>query len=164
VTNTTTFTYAQTGADESGTVDGSSIVAPAQFVNLTFPFVAILTLNFSQTLVDDTDAIFRVFFTNDDAGDNAGADYGTASAIIVDDASNVDMAGSIVALTLQKSYAYDENVQRGAASAGEDAPITAVAIGLNTAQYISAEATIQRSISNSITLIAPLERNYDNPA
>lgn len=164
VTNTTTFTYAQTGADESGTVDGSSIVAPAQFVNLTFPFVAILTLNFSQTLVDDTDAIFRVFFTNDDAGDNSGADYGTASAIIVDDAGGVDMAGSIVALSLQKSYAYDENVQRGAASAGEDAPITAVAIGLNTAQYISAEATIQRSISNSITLIAPLERNYDNPA
>lgn len=164
VTNATTFTYSQTGADESGTVDGSSIVAPAQFVNLTFPFVAILTLNFSQTLVDDTDAIFRVFFTNDDAGDNAGADYGTASAIIVDDAGGVDIAGTISALSIQKSYAYDENVQRGAASAGEDAPITAVAIGLNTAQYISAASTIQRSISNSVTLVAPLERNYDNPA
>ena len=164
VTNATTFTYSQTGADESGTVDGSSIVAPAQFVNLTFPFVAILTLNFSQTLVDDTDSIYRVFFTNDDAGDNAGADFGTASAIIVDDAGGADIAGTIAALSIQKSYAYDENVQRGAASAGEDAPITAVAIGLNTAQYISATTTIGRNISNSVTLVAPLERNYDNPA
>jgi hypothetical protein len=125
--------------------------------------VAILTLNFSQTLVDDNDAIYRVFFTNDDAGDNAGNDYGTAGAIIVKDASNVDMAGSITALSLEKTYAFDANVQRGTGSDGENVPITAVAIGLQTAQYISAESTITRTITNSVTLVAPLERNYDNP-
>jgi hypothetical protein len=160
---TTVFTFTQAGADESGTVDASSIVAPAQFINLTYPFVAILTLNFSQTLVDDTDAIYRVFFTNDDAGDNAGNDYGTAGAIIVQDASNANMAGSITALSLEKTYAFDANVQRGTGSDGENVPITAVAIGLQTAQYISAESTITRTITNSVTLVAPLERNYDNP-
>ena len=159
----TTFTYASTGSDGSGTVDASSFVSPAQFINLTFPFVAILTLNFSQTLVDDNDAIYRVFFTNDDAGDNAGNDYGTAGAIIVKDASNVDMAGSITALSLEKTYAFDANVQRGTGSDGENVPITAVAIGLQQAQYISAESTITRTITNSVTLVAPLERNYDNP-
>jgi hypothetical protein len=164
VTGATTFTYSSTGSDGSGTVDASSIVAPAQFINLTFPFVAILTLNFSQTLVDDADAIYRVFFTNDDAGDNAGNDYGTAGAIIVQDADDVDIAGTISALSLQKTYAYDANVQRGTGSDGTDVPITSVAIGLNTAQYISAESTITRTITNSVTLVAPLERNYDNPA
>lgn len=162
VTNTTTFTYAQTGADESGTVDASSLAAPAEFTNLTYPFVAILTLNFSQTLLDDTGGIYRVFFTNDDAADApAGNNYGTANAIIVDDASNVDMADDIVSLSVQRTFAYDSNVQRGTGSASKDAPITAVAIGLETAQYISTTTTIGRSITNSATLVAPLERNYD---
>ena len=162
VTNTTTFTYSNTGADESGTVDASSTVAPAQFTDLTFPFVAILTLNFSATLVNDSDPIYRVFFTNDLAADSpAGNDYGTPNAIIVNDADDVPMAGAVTALEIQRSYAYDENVQRGAGSAGKDAPITAVAIGLENAQYISATTTIARNISNSVTLVAPLERNYD---
>jgi hypothetical protein len=58
------------------------------------------------------------------------------------------------------SYDYDGNVQRGAASAAKDAPITAVAIGLSTGQYVSATGTIARSKANSISLVAPLERNY----
>jgi len=48
----------------------------------TFPFTANLTLNFSTTLQNDVDAIYRVFFTNDEAGDDAGNDFGTAGAII----------------------------------------------------------------------------------
>jgi len=48
-----------------------------------FPFVAVLTLNFGDNLVADTAAIFRVFFTNDDAGTNLGYDYGTEDAILV---------------------------------------------------------------------------------
>jgi hypothetical protein len=48
----------------------------------TFPFTANLTLNFSTTLQTDSNAIFRVFFTNDDAGDNAGNDFATSGATI----------------------------------------------------------------------------------
>lgn len=48
----------------------------------TFPFTAVLTINFNPTLVSDAASIYRVFFTNDDAGNNAGADFGTANAII----------------------------------------------------------------------------------
>jgi hypothetical protein len=129
----------------------------------TFPYVAILSLNFGANLVNDADAIYRVFFTNDDAGDNLGRDYGTASGITVNDNSSVDMSGLVDGnSSIQSTFNYDGNVQRGEASAGEDAPITAVAIGLETGQFVSATTTITRSTANSVSLVAPLERNYEN--
>jgi hypothetical protein len=51
-------------------------------VTRTFPFTANLTLNFSTTLQTDSNAIYRVFFTNDDAGDNLGNDFATSGATI----------------------------------------------------------------------------------
>lgn len=157
------FTFAQTGGDESGTVDASSLASPARFDNLTFPFVSSLTLNFNSNLVSDSDAIYRVFFTNDDAGDNTGRDFGTSTAIIVQDQTDTDIAGNATQSSLTFSYAYDANVQRGNASAATDAPITIVAIGLGTAQWVSAVSTIQRA-DLTVSLVAPLERNYANPA
>lgn len=130
----------------------------------TFPFVATLTLNFNENLVSDPDAVFRVYFTNDDAGDNAGADFGTSGALIVNDATPAPMSG-LVGGSSQKSftYAYDFNVQRGAASIGTDAPVTVVAIGLGTSQYVKATGMITRSTANTVSLAGALERNYDNP-
>ncbi len=131
--------------------------------DIAFPYTANLTLNFGANLVNDTDAIYRVFFTNDEAGDDSGADFGTASAIIVQNADDVDMAGTIGgASAVSLSFDYDANVQRGSASSSTDAPITVVAIGLSTGQYVSATGTIQRSTSNVVSLVAPLERNYQN--
>jgi hypothetical protein len=74
------------------------------------------------------------------------------------------MAGPISAQAeIQLSYDYDTNDQRGAASAGEDAPITVVAIGLSGAQSVLATGTIARSNANVVALVAPIERNYANP-
>jgi hypothetical protein len=130
----------------------------------TFPFTASLQLNFGDNLKNDGNAIFRVYFTNDDAGDNTGRDFGTANAITVNDASASPMAGSIGgAASITKTFSYDSNVQRGAASIGTDAPITVVAIGLGTGQYVKATGTIGKNNSNSVTLTAALERNYGNP-
>ena len=61
------------------------------------------------------------------------------------------------------TFDYDGNVQ-GGRTAGTDAAITAVAIGLSTGQYVSATGTIARSTANSISLVAALERNYENAA
>lgn len=130
-------------------------------VERIFPYVATLTLNFGDNLINDAAAIYRVFFTNDDAGDNTGRDYGTANAILVNDNSAAPMSGTIGgASQIVKTFDYDGNVQRGAASAGDDAPITAVAIGLSTGQFVKATGTITRSNANSVSLVAPLERNY----
>lgn len=49
----------------------------------TFPFVAAGSLLFNTNLSGDTAAKYWMFFENDDAGDNAGADFGTDTAILV---------------------------------------------------------------------------------
>jgi hypothetical protein len=131
---------------------------------ISYPYTAILTLNFGANLVADTAAVYRVFFTNDDIGLNLGYDFGTANAITVNDNDSVQMSGIVNGnSTIARTYNYDGNVQRGPTSSGTVAPITAVAIGLSTGQYVSATTNIARSTSNSISLVAPLERNYQNP-
>jgi len=130
----------------------------------TFPFVASLNINFNVNLVNDTNAIYRVFFTTDAVGDNLGNNFGTESAIIVNDNDGVPLSGEVSGRsTITASYDYDGNIQRGATSAGLDAPITVVAIGLNTGQYVRSTGTITRSTANSVSLVAALERNYTNP-
>ena len=132
--------------------------------DIAFPFTASLTLEFGSNLVNDSDAVYAVFFTNDDAGDNTGRDFGTNNAILVEDDTNTAISGSISGnSSLTFTYDYDGNVQRGNASAGVDAPITVIGIGLSTGQYVSATGTITRSTSNVVSLVSALERNYSNP-
>lgn len=133
-------------------------------VNRYYPYAAVLNLQFGDNLTADSGSIYRVFFTNDDAGDNTGRDFGTATAITVNDKDGVAMSGSITTGTITKTYDYDGNVQRGTTSSGTNAPITVVAIGLGTAQYVKAVGTIARSKANTVSLVAPLERNYQNPS
>lgn len=127
-----------------------------------FPLTVVLTLEFNSNLTNDANAVFTMFFTNDDAGDDAGADFGTIDAIIVDTDTGVDITGAIPGSSQTYNYAYDENVQRGAASSGTDAPVTIVAIGLDTAQYVIATGTITSS-GLTASLVAALERNFSNP-
>lgn len=141
----------------------ATAVGGTEYTNIQYPYTAALTISFGDNLVADANAIYKVFFTNDAAGDNLGHDFGTKDAIVVNDKNAVPMAGSVPGASVVLTYDYDGNVQRGAASAGTDAPITVVAIGLATAQYVKATGTITRSISNSVSLVAPLERNYNNP-
>jgi hypothetical protein len=119
----------------------------------TFPFLATGTIAFNANLVNDSDAIYRMFFTSG---------FGTGLAIIVDDNSGTDISGNIGgASSVSFDFDYDGNTQ-GGRTAGTDANVTVVAIGLNTAQYVAAEATLTRSTGQNISLVAPLERNYDN--
>ena len=119
----------------------------------TFPFLATGTISFNTNLVNDSSAIYRMFFTSG---------FGTGSAIIVDDNSSADISGSIGgAASIAFDFDYDGNTQ-GGRTAGTDAAVTVVAIGLDTAQYVSATATLTRATGQNISLVAPLERNYDN--
>lgn len=133
-----------------------------EYTNIQFPYTAVLTLNFGENLQNDANSIYKVFFTNDDAGDNTGRDFGTANAIIVLQKNSSPMSGAANVASVTLTYDYDGNTQRGTLSAGNNAPITVVAIGLGTAQYVKATGTIARSITNSVSLVAPLERNYAN--
>jgi hypothetical protein len=124
-----------------------------------YAYTASLTLTFNDNLVSDPSSKYWVYFTT---LPGAGNDFGETGAIIVDDASAADMSGVISGSSITKTFDYDGNVQ-GGRTAGTDANITVVAIGLATGQYVKATGTIQRSKSNSVALVAPLERNYANP-
>ena len=121
-----------------------------------YDFVAFLIVNFGDNLKNDTAAIYRVFFTNSDDGN-----FGDAGAELVNDNGGSPMQGSVNgASSVSLSFNYDGNIQRGAATGGTDAGITAVGIGESTGQYVKSTATIARSKTNSVSLVAALERNY----
>jgi hypothetical protein len=125
---------------------------------ISYPYVAAIALNFGSNLVADSNAIYKVFFTSVPSGS-----FGTSSGVVVNNASAVPMAGNVSGqASVTYTFDYDGNTQ-GGRTANSDAPITAVAIGLATGQYVSATSTITRSTSNSVSLVAPLERNYQNP-
>jgi len=128
-----------------------------------FAFIAGVTITLNTNITGAANAKVVVFFTNDDSGNNAGFDFGTPNAIIVQDSTSQDMTAVNPVSNLSFTFDYDNNVQRGGASAGTDAPVTIVAIGTDTAQYVLTTGTIQRQNNNTFALVAALERNYSNP-
>lgn len=126
----------------------------------TFPFVAVLTINFGDNLQDDASARYWVYFTTLPGGSN---DYGESGAVIVDDNAGADIAGDVSgAPSVQRTFNYDGNAQ-GGRTPGTDAAVTVIGIGLATGQYVKTTATIARSTNNVASLVAALERNYANP-
>jgi hypothetical protein len=123
-----------------------------------FPFVSAGTINFNDNLINDAVAEYFMFFTSVDSGS-----FGSASAVIVEDNDDIPITGSVSgSSSVAFTFDYDNNAQ-GGRTAGSDAAVTVVAIGLSTAQYVSAVGTIDRSKTVSITLVSALERNYSNP-
>ena len=119
-----------------------------------FPFLATFIINFNPNLRNDTNSIFRMFF---DSG------FGTAGAILVQDNSGTDISGTVGgAASIAFDFAYDENTQ-GGRTAGTDAAVKVVAMGLDQEQHVIADATITRATGQNISLVAPFERNYSNP-
>tara|TARA_R110000803_G_scaffold54040_2_gene110615 strand:- start:5997 stop:7439 length:1443 start_codon:yes stop_codon:yes gene_type:complete len=131
----------------------------------TFPFVAAGTILFNTNLQNDGDSIYKLFFTNDDAGDNTGRDFGTQNALIIESNNGDPITGSVATSASRAfDYDYDGNIQRGSDSSGSDVPFTGVALGLGTAQYVVTTGTWTRSTANAVNFVAALERNYSNPA
>ncbi len=159
--------------------DGDGIIGgvdPVTFVPIVStdrnnPFFSSFTLVFSANLLAEgdiqaSDTQFRMYFTNDDAGDNVGNDFDTSGAIVVQDIVPADITGTITTAGTPYTYqyAYDTNVQRGAASAGTDAPVTVSFQGLDGSEISTAEFTITRSTGLTFTCNTPDELNYNNPA
>lgn len=125
----------------------------------TFPYVATVTLNFGDNLVNDANAKYWLFFTTLPGASN---DFGESGAILVKNDIGTDITGNVTGATSATfTFDYDSNVQ-GGRTASTDAPVTAIALGLNSAQYVRASGTISRSKANSLSLTSSLERNYQN--
>lgn len=154
------------------TVDGGGVDAnglPATTTARNNPFFSSFNLVFSQNLVDEEVATnnstqYRMYFTNDDAGDNAGNDFNTSGAIVVNDKDGSPIEGTVDSSSIAFQYAYDTNVQRGTGSDNTPVPVTVVFQGLNDSEWSSAEFTITRATGLTFACNAPDELNYDNPA
>ena len=129
------------------------------------PFIASVTIYFNINLQNSPTAIWEPFFSNDDAGDNSGYDFETINAIIVNDSDGNPLGGNIGGSpSTSFGYDYDGNIQRGAASAGKDAPLSVMAIGDTETQYAILYMTIERSVANVGTLTGAKDRTFSNPA
>ena len=149
------------------TVDGGGLDSeylPVTTTSRTNPFYASFDLVFSDNLVSETagDTLFRVYFTNDDAGDNLGYDFDTTNAIVVNDKDGSPIEGTITQATNTFQYDYTNNIQRGTGSDETDAPITVVFQGLNDSEWNYAQFTIQQSTGQSFACNANDELNYEN--
>ena len=130
-------------------------------VGREFAFVSSGVLTFNSNLVGDGGpAKYFMYYCTTPCGFN----FGTCMALLVDDGFGVDITGTICTANVCFTYAYDTNTQGGRTAAPcNDPSIKVVAIGLCSAQYVVATSTIQRSKTNNISVVAALERNYDNP-
>ena len=160
----TLYTRAITNPDGGGTgvmidnLDSNSINS-VFFTDNTgvlrnYPYTAAGTLVFDSNLQADPDAEYWMYFTSG---------YGSGSAILVDNASGVDITGLVGGnASIAWSFAYDTNTQ-GGRTAGTDAAVTVIAIGKATAKFVKTTHTITRTTGQTISLVAALERSYLNP-
>lgn len=125
-------------------------------VNRTFPYTASGTLNFNSFLTSGSTGYYRMYFTTL-PGDNN--DYGESSAVTVEDATPVAIAGTITSGAINFTFAYDSNVQ-GGRTAGTDAAVTIVAGNVGVAKPVVTTYTITRSTGQSISLVAEQDRGY----
>ena len=127
-------------------------------VTRTQNFVAAGTITHNSNLVaDPAPAVVRMFFTT-----NPGGNFGTSNAIIVNDNDGAPISYNVAGVSRAFTFDYDGNVQ-GGRSAGADAAVTIVAIGLENAQYVFFTGIIGRSTGQVFALTSPLERTYSNP-
>ena len=128
----------------------------------TFPFVSAGTFVFNTVLTGDESASYKVYYTTIGAGAQSGKNYDTVDAIIVNNNAGLPMTGSIYGTSsVTFTYDYDFNAQR--AYSGSDAEITVAALGLTSAQWISADFTITKATGLIFPVNAAQERNYSNP-
>ena len=125
-------------------------------VKRLYPFVAAGTINFGSN-AGSGDFKYWMFFTDTPTGD-----FGASDAIIVNDKDGNPITGTYSGSPVSFTFAYDTNTQ-GGRTAGTNAAVKVVGIGLTGGQYVSVDATITRSAGQSVLLAPAQERNYSNP-
>ena len=104
--------------------------------------------------------------SNESAGASISLDKNpidSPDAILVDDNSGSDISGIIGGSSVPFDYDYDNNTQ-GGRTPGTDADIVIRALGEDTAAFVEVFGTITRATGLLFSVVAPLERNFTNPA
>jgi hypothetical protein len=122
------------------------------------------TLSFNSYLSQGGTGYYRMYITDSVTGTD---DYGTATAITLNDKDGAAIAGTIASSSISFTFAYDTNTQGGRSvftSPGGDVPVTIVAGNKGIAKPVVATGVITRSKGISISLVAEQDRAYSNPA
>ncbi len=116
------------------------------------PYEAAGDLGFNSVMVG-AGSSYRLFFTS-----APGGDYGTATAVTVDDADGNPITGVITAEGIGFSFDYDGDTEGG--TAGTDKPVTLVGVRPNFSKYAVGTGVLTRSKVLSISLVAETDRAY----
>lgn len=125
-----------------------------------FKFLATLDLSFNGVLTNGGTGYFVAYITDSTTG---GDDYGTATAIILQDATPADIEGVITGANLTFEIDFDDNTQGGRVDNDQNSlpiPVTVVAGNKGIAKPVTATGTINRSKSNPVALVAEQDRAY----
>jgi hypothetical protein len=117
-------------------------------------FLVGITFDVNANLISSASKRLTAYFTSVPSGN-----FGTNTAVIVDDASSVDMDYTAISGDIQTTFDYTNNAQ-GGRTPGTDASITVVALGTDLAQHILVTALITQVNSLVIAVQPTLERNY----
>lgn len=132
-------------------------------VKKLYPFISSGVINFGSQAGSGDFKYWMFYKTLPSGTDN---DYGQANARIVKDKDGNTISGTYSGSAITWSFKYDSEVaDYGGGSertAGVDAPVVVVGIGLSGGQFISVEHTITKSTGQSILLAPAQERNFQN--
>lgn len=119
-----------------------------------YPYASAGTLNSNSNLTAGGTGYYRMYFTTNPAGN-----YGTATAVTVNDALGTPVTGVVSGSSVNFSFDYSSNTQGGRA-AGTDAAVTVVAGNPGVAKPVVATGLITASKAISISLVAETDRAY----
>ena len=125
-----------------------------------YNYAAAGTLQLNSFLTSGGTGYYRMYITDSVTGTD---DYGTATAITVNDKDGNPIAGTITGASIGFTFAYDTNTQGGRSvftSPGGDVPVTVVAGNKGLAKPVVATGTISRSKGIVIGLVAEQDRAY----
>jgi hypothetical protein len=158
--NNVSFTEATVGGVNVGS--GTTYVGGS---GLKYPLTVTVRIDFNDNLQADADAVFYMYYS-DGTGSGYGAqDFSATQATQVKKSDGNDVGSDVsnaisAAQSYQFQYGYEEDATAGR-TPGTDVSVTTVAIGLSSGQYVKSTATITNT-GATISLVAPLERNYSN--
>jgi hypothetical protein len=129
-------------------------------VQREYPYSAAGVLNFNPALTSGGTGYYRMYITDSVTGTN---DYGTATAITLNDKNGNPITGAISGAAIAFTFAYDTNTQGGRSiftSPGGDVPVTVVAGNAGSAKPVVAIGVVSKSKGISIALTAETDRAY----
>jgi len=123
-------------------------------VKRTYPYSSAGTLTFNSPLTANGTGYYRMYFL-----DTVTGDYGSATAITVNDKDSIPITGTISGASIAFTFDYDGNVQ-GGRTAGNPADVVIVAGNKGSAKPVVAQGTITRAKGISFGLVAETDRAY----